>query len=123
MTGEKYRSRRESEIAGMLKRHGLGFKYEHPFAVVDRGRVRVWYPDFFLPEEGALIEYCGLNGHSDYDAGIEHKKKVYSRLGLPCLFLGPDNMKGYWPARILGWIEDVQADRLSKVRLARHCGR
>ena len=123
MAEEQYRSRREGEIAGMLRRYSLSFKHEHPLAVKDRGRVRIWYPDILLPEQGVLVEYCGLNGNSDYDAGIEHKKEAYSRLGLPVLFLEPDDMKGYWPARILGWMEDIQSDRLKRVRSAGHRGR
>ena len=119
MAEEQYRSRREGEIAGMLRRYSLSFKHEHPLAVKDRGRVRIWYPDILLPEQGVLVEYCGLNGNSDYDAGIEHKKQVYSELGLPALFLAEGDLKGFWPDKLLEWLEAVQIRRLQKVRATR----
>ena len=123
MAKADYRSEKEASIAGMLRHYNLSFRYEHPLAIKDRGRTRLWYPDYLLPDQGLVIEYCGLNGNSDYDAGVQHKKEVYSLLGVPVLFLEPDDLTNHWPSRILGWMEDVQASRLRKVRSARSRGR
>jgi len=119
MGKDEYRSKRETAIAGMLRRYSLSFRYEYPLAVRDNGKTKVWHPDFFLPGQGVLVEYCGVNGNPDYDARREHKKSVYAEMGLPALFLMEDDLSGFWPARILRWMENVQADRLKRVRSAR----
>ena len=107
----------------MLRRYSLDFKYEYPLAIIDRGRTRLWYPDYALPQQGVSIEYCGVNGNSEYDARVEHKKLVYSELGIPALFLVEEELKGCWPHKILDWLERVQADRLEQIRTTRRASR
>ena len=44
-----YRSRGEAQIGRLLDRFGIPFFYEQPTLICDRGRHRVWRPDFTLP--------------------------------------------------------------------------
>lgn len=69
---ELYGTAGEKQIARMLKRNRIEFLYEHPIAVVDRGKVRVWYPDFWLTDFGIAVEYAGMLNNKDYAAGVEH---------------------------------------------------
>jgi len=84
--------------------------------VIDRGKVRLYYPDFRLPELGIVIEYFGVNGNPDYDNRTEHKIKVYKQAGIEGLFLTRDSLRGDWPAKIMGQIEDILQRRLDEFR-------
>ena len=42
----------------------------YPLAIMDREKVRIWYPDFRLPEYGTIIEYFGMNGNDAYNEQI-----------------------------------------------------
>lgn len=98
----------------MLGRYGVRFFYEHPVAVVDRGKVGLWHPDFWLPDFGVAIEYNGVVQDKDYAQGVEHKKAVYKAVGLPCVYVNPAALQGCWPKRIKGQIRSVLAERLAK---------
>lgn len=84
----------EKQIERFLRRCGFVCRYEDPLVVVERGRTRIWYPDYFLPEYGIVIEYAGLNGE-EYEAGLRHKKAVYEELGVPAIFVRADSFRGY----------------------------
>jgi len=102
-----YKSKAEVQIARLLDREGIAYQYEHPLAVIDRGRIRVWYPDFRLPEYGMILEYFGLNGDLGYRQRTEHKLQVYRANGVEGVFLRPESFRGDWPGRVLEQIEDV----------------
>jgi len=112
--GRGYISKAEVQIARLLKKEGVAYNYEHPLAVVDRGRVRIWYPDFYLPEYAMIIEYFGVNGDSNYDERTKHKIEVYKKSGIEGLFLTEASLKGDWPAKIIGGIEDVLKGRIKR---------
>ena len=109
---EPYKSWGEQQIGLLLDRNDIAFQYEYPLAVVDRGMVRLYYPDFRLPEYGMIIEYFGVNGNPEYDRQREHKMKVYREAGIEGLFLGSDCFKGYWPDKIIDQIGGVLNHRL-----------
>jgi len=111
-----YRSWGEEQIARLLERNGISCQYEYPTAVIDRGKVRLYYPDFRLPELGIVIEYFGVNGNPDYDNRTEHKINVYKQAGIEGLFLTRDSLRGDWPAKIMGQIEDILQRRLDEFR-------
>ena len=104
----------EKQIARMLSRYSVRFFYEYPVAVIDRGKVRVWYPDFWLPDFGVAIEYNGVVHDKDYAEGVEHKKAVYGGLGLACVYVGADDLQGSWPKAILGQIRNALVERLAR---------
>jgi hypothetical protein len=112
--GQRGKSEGERQVERLLRRCGLVYQYEQPLAVVDRGKLRLWHPDFFLPEYGIVIEYAGFNGE-EYEAGLRHKKAVYREIGIPAIFVYPESFKGYWPARLLGEIEEIEARRAEKL--------
>ena len=99
----------------LFDRLGICYKYEHPLAVMDRGKVRLWYADFQLPEYGIVIEYAGVNGSREYNKGIERKKKVYAENSIPVLFLYPEVFKGYWPEKVLNKIRELEEKRLENL--------
>jgi len=109
-----YRSKAEVQIARLLDRHGIAYRYEHPLAVLDRGKVRLWYPDFYLPEYGVIIEYFGLHGNAGYEEQTKRKIEVYENTGMDGLFLTEDWFRGDWPGRILAGIEGILKERVAK---------
>jgi len=109
-----YRSRAEVRIAGLLDREGIAYRYEHPLAVVDQGKVRIWYPDFYLPEYGMILEYFGVNGDATYDSRTEHKMRVYETTGVEGVFLNEDSLSRHGPTGITRQIEDVLQQRLRR---------
>jgi len=117
-TEKSFKSKGEVQIARMLEREGIVYKYEHPVAVADRGKTKIWYPDFYLMEYGMIIEYFGVNGDAGYDEQARHKMEVYKQNGIEGLFLTESCFKGDWPRSIMGRIEDIL-----KSRLERFCGR
>jgi hypothetical protein len=102
----------EKQIARMLDRYKVRFLYEYPVAVVDRGKVRVWYPDFWLPDYGVAIEYAGVTGSEDYSSGVAHKKEVFENAGISCVYVDPEGLNGGWPKRVLAQVRGILADRL-----------
>lgn len=109
-----YRSRAEVQIAGLLDREGIAYRYEHPLAVVDHGRVRIWYPDFYLPQFGLILEYFGVHGDADYDRRTEHKMTVYRSTGVEGVSLDEYTLKRQGAVGITRQIEGVLQQRLKR---------
>ena len=110
----RYKSWGEEQIARLLDLNRMDYRYEHPVAVIDRGQTRIWYPDFWLPQYGMIIEYFGMVGDAGYDQRAGHKIEVYRQTGIDGLFLTRDSLRGDWPARILGEIEGILQARLDR---------
>ena len=98
-----YRSRGEAQVGRLLDRYGIPFFYEQALLVHDRGRHRIWHPDFTLPTYNSLIiEYAGMPDIPEYMAGIRHKEQVYGANEIPAMFVYPDDLKRpNWPEKIL----------------------
>ena len=111
-----YKSWGEEQIARLLDRNRIAYQYEYPIAVVDKGKTRLYYPDFRLPEYGLIIEYFGVNGDSAYDRQKKHKIEAYRKDGFDGLFLTRDSLRGDWPTQIMGQIEDILKNKLDKFR-------
>ena len=109
-----FKSKGEEQIARLLDRSNIAYRYEHPTAVVDRGKTRIWYPDFYLPEYGMIVEYFGVNGNEVYDDQARHKMEVYSANGLEGLFLTEAAFQGDWPTQIIGQIEETLKNRVER---------
>jgi hypothetical protein len=115
--GETFRSRGETQIARCLEHYAIPYLYEQPLAVLDEGKVRLYYPDFQLSGYGMLIEYCGVVGSDAYSRMIRKKQRVYEAGGLDCLFWFPEDFHGDWNRRLLDGIERILAGRLSRFRI------
>jgi hypothetical protein len=74
------KSNGEKAIAEILKKYNIDFVYEHPLLIKetkenDTEKLRIWYPDFWLPKYSIIIEYFGMVGNPDYDKGKREKCK------------------------------------------------
>jgi len=118
-----YRSRGEAQVGRMLDRYGIPFFYENPLILHDRGRYRIWHPDFTLPSYGNLIvEYAGMPDRPDYMAGIRHKEAAYHRNDIPALFVYPQDLTGaVWPQTVAARV--VEAYHRSMASVTRPCYR
>jgi hypothetical protein len=109
-----YKSKAEVQIARLLDREGIGYRYEHPLAVVDRGKTKIWYVDFTLPGYGMILEYFGMLRDPGYAERTRHKMEVYRLNGIDGLFLTEESMRGDWPARIISGIEGILKGRVNR---------
>ena len=120
--GTDYRSWGEAQLARFFESSGVSYFYEHPLALVEGGKTRLWYPDFRLADNGILVEYCGMVGKPDYDAGVEKKRAAYRENGYAALMLTPDYFRGNWPQKLRGEIEGTLQGRLDSFRGLRSHG-
>lgn len=115
-----FRSQGEAQIGRCLARHDIDYFYEHPLAVLDRGKLRIWYPDFQLQPYSLVLEYGGRLDDPDYAAGWRHKQRVYAANSIDALMLTPADLAGDWPTRLLGRIEQTLEARLKHFRAVCH---
>lgn len=113
----QYKSRVERQIGGLLTDRRIPFIYEKPTAVIDRGALRLWYPDFSL-QYGLLIEYFGINGDRDYADRTRHKLQVYRENQFDTIPLYPADIIPGWPDRLIDRIGGVMEERL--LEMMRH---
>jgi hypothetical protein len=72
----QFKSWGEEQIARLLDRNGIPYSYEHPLAVVDDGKVKIWYPDLTPPRYGLIIEYFGRTNDPGYLTGMAKKQAI-----------------------------------------------
>jgi len=112
-----YKSAGESKIAKILKKYGIDFKYESPVTVNDQqNNLRIWYPDFYLPEYGIYLEYNGINGNLDYDIGKARRESTYKKNGLEVINIGHHIQPGQLENHILDGIYGIQKERYSRIK-------
>ena len=81
----KYKSQGEENIAEALEKNNIEFIYENPLFIMETRegeegiKPRIWYPDFWLPEYGIVIEFFGGKS-KNYKKGVRHKKMNYKKL-------------------------------------------
>jgi len=109
-----FKSKGETQLARLFERNRIRYFYEHPMAVVDDGKTKVWYPDFTLPDYGMILEYFGVHGDEHYLRQARRKKEVYAANGIEGLFLTEDCFKGDWPSKIMGQIEAILQGRIER---------
>ena len=105
----------EKQLARMFRRHGIRYRYEYPVALIERGKVRVWYPDFWLPAYGVAVDYAGLMDKAEYARGMAYRHLVYVENDVAHVYVSPADMTGYWPKRILEAIAVEAEARFEKV--------
>lgn len=114
-----FKSRGEREIAGFLGSRDIAYQYEYPLAIVDRGKTKIWYPDFHLPEYGMVLEYFGMVGNQGYNEQMAHKIQAYKTAGVQGIYLLPSSMAGNWQEGILDRIEQSLEGRLRRITAAK----
>ncbi len=114
-----FKSKGEREIAEFFDRQQIAYQYEYPLSVVDRGKTKIWYPDFKLPEYGVVMEYFGMNGNSSYNEQMAHKMKVYQEAGINGIYLTESTMRGPWQEMVIERIEQTLEGKLRKIQRRR----
>ncbi len=114
-----FKSKGEREIADFLDEQNIAYQYEYPLAVVDRGKAKIWYPDFKLPEYDVVMEYFGMNGDSSYNEQMAHKMKVYQEAGVNGIYLTESTMRGPWQEMLVERIEQTLEGKLRKIQRQR----
>jgi len=111
----KLRSEGERRIADFLEGNSIRYHYEPALLVNSDQKPRIWYPDFYLPEFGAYIEYFGLVGIQNYDDGIKRKETLYSKAGLAVIPVYPWAFSENWEEYIMSELRRITIDRYSNL--------
>jgi hypothetical protein len=86
-------SETEYKVSSFLREINLYWEYERAVYIVDdKGRPRVWTPDFYLPQLGLYIEVVGNRNLSDYS----WREKVYNYNKVPIIFLYTNEYPNGW---------------------------
>lgn len=111
----KQMSKGEQAIAEVLTKYNIDFVYEHPLLIKeckenDTEKLRIWYPDFWLPKYSIIIEYFGMDT-PEYLKGKENKLKAYKKLDIDCISVLPrtvenGHLKDYLLIKISTLIND-----------------
>jgi len=81
-------SRGERQIADWLAAHGIPYRYDDKFQIIQGFAVR---PDFYLPRYDVYIEFWGLDT-TDYKIGMLLKQKLYQQEGKRLISLYPADL-------------------------------
>ena len=101
----------ERRIAYFLEGNSIKYHYEPGLLINSDEKPRIWYPDFYLPEFGAYIEYFGLVGRQNYDEGIKRKESLYSEAGLAVIPVYPWTFSENWEGYIMNELERITIHR------------
>jgi hypothetical protein len=97
-----FKSEGERRIAYFLDANSIKYQYEPSILINSNDqKLRIWYPDFYLPEFGTYIEYYGLAGQKDYDQGIEVKQTAYSKMEMEVVSVYPWMFSENWQDYIM----------------------
>jgi hypothetical protein len=103
-----FKSEGERRIADFLESNSIQYYYEPSLLIYpDHEKPRIWYPDFYLPEFGAYIEYFGPVGHQHYDKGIATKETQYSKSGISVIPVYPWTFSENWREYIMRELERI----------------
>ncbi len=73
----------ERDVAGYLDELGISYEFEYPVFVKDeRGRPRLWTPDFYLIDIKIYIEV-----YESESFDLEYRKKMYAENKIDIIFL------------------------------------
>ena len=109
---DRFKSEGERRIADFFDSYGIRYVYEQGVLVKDRDMQKIWYPDFYLPEFASYLEYYGMVGDENYDRCTEHKKTVYSSMGLDVISVYPWTFCNDWNVYIMDSLEEIQNYRI-----------
>lgn len=75
----------ERRIADWLAAHGLAYRYDERYRILNGHAIR---PDFYLPELDLYIEYWGMDT-TDYKIGMLKKQQLYQQEGKRLISIHP----------------------------------
>jgi len=105
------KSEGERRIAYFLESNSIKYQYEPALLINADRKPRILYPDFYLPEFAAYIEYYGLVGKQNYDDGIKRKETQYSKAGLAVIPVYPWTLSENWEGYIMNELERITTHR------------
>ncbi len=108
----RFKSKGERRIAELLDSYGIRYNYEQGVLVEDKGKPKLWHPDFHLMEYGVHIEYYGLAGNREYDQGIRRKTTVYRKMGLAVIPVFPWTFCDNWQGHIMDSLQGILRRRM-----------
>jgi hypothetical protein len=112
-----FKSEGERRIADFLGSNSIKYHYEPGLLINSVSqKPRLWYPDYYLPEFGAYIEYYGLVGRQNYDEGIKRKEIQYSKAGLEVIPVYPWTFDGNWQEYIMNELERITISRYETLK-------
>ncbi|WP_407523001.1 hypothetical protein PDL71_16300 [Lacibacter sp. MH-610] len=108
-------SNAEREMALYLNSIGLWWEYESAVYILDdKGRPRVWTPDFYLPSLGMYVEVVGDGENPNYSWRME----IYAQNKIPIIFIAP--YQNYdWRNELINDIKDIHQQRWEIIKLIR----
>ena len=107
-----FKSEGERRIAYFLDANLIKYQYEPGVLLGSQEKkLRIWYPDFYLPEFATYIEYYGLAGKSSYDDGIARKRAAYAKAGLDVIAIYPWSFGEDWQGYIMGQLSAISSRR------------
>jgi len=112
-----FKSEGERRIAYFLDDNSIRYQYEPGILVnTSYDKLRIWYPDFHLPEFASYIEYFGLVGKKSYDEGIKTKLSTYNQMGLDVIPLYPWTFSEDWQKYIMDKLEKKTLQRYNTLK-------
>ena len=110
---DRFKSEGERRIAELLDSYGIRYNYEQGVLVEDKGKPKIWHPDFHLKEFSVHIEYYGLAGNREYDQGIKRKTTVYKKMGMAVIPVFPWTFCDDWQSHIMDSLQGILNRRLN----------
>lgn len=102
----------EKEVARYLHSINLHWIFEHPIFIQDeRGRPRVWTPDFYLPELGTYIEVCGKDRKC-----YSYREKIFKKNRVRTIFIHQFKDGDSWKKFLVREISRINGLRSDKIK-------
>jgi len=104
-------SESEREVAAYLQELGLYWKYESPIFVYDeKGRPRVWTPDFYIPKLGMHVEVW-----SSAERDHTYREEIYKRNDYNVIFVHAYKHQKDWKRFLVKRIMAIEEQRHDEV--------
>ena len=99
----------ERQVADYLEELGLWWHYESPVFLTDeKGRPRVWTPDFYIPKLGMYVEVCGSESLREQ---YQYREKTYRKNNYSVVFLHLYKEREKWKSFLLKRIVQLENSR------------
>ena len=86
-------------------------EYETPLIIKDkRGYVRIWYPDFYLPQLGLFVEVAPFEKESDED-----KAEAYNNEHKPVIWIKHYQIEKGWKRYLIGALRNQCEKKLEVI--------